>query len=163
MVHDVRSAHNVGSLLRTADGLGLDAVYMTGFTPYPESPDDDRPPHIRKKMSDAIAKTALGAEKTIRWQHYRDIQECLEELTAAGFSIAALEQTPKAKNISDYKPKGDIALIAGNEVKGLDSKSLSLVKNQLYLPMLGSKESFNVAIAAAIALYHLRYLDKNTS
>ena len=162
IAHNVRSAHNVGSLLRTADGLCVEMVYLTGYTPYPESPQDDRPPHIRGKVSAAISKTALGAEKSVNWNYYADIQDCLDRLEKRGFTIAALEQTPVSRDITDFSPPSKVALVAGNEVEGLDEEILKNLKIHLRIPMLGAKESFNVAIAASIALYHLRYLDKNT-
>lgn len=163
VVHNVRSAYNVGSLLRTADGLGLETVYLTGYTPYPEEPDDERPPHIRRKTSAAIAKTALGAEKTLDWRHYADIWECLKNLKADGFMLVALEQVPTAIDLSEFRSSRNVALIAGSEVSGLDEAVLQAVDTSLQIPMLGAKESLNVSIAAAMALYHLRYLDKYTA
>lgn len=163
IAHNVRSAHNVGSLLRTADGLGLVSVYLTGYTPYPETIGDERPPHIRRKVSAAISKTALGAEKKLNWRRAKDIHECLEELANDGYRIVALEQTAKADAIEDFKAGGDIALVVGNEVGGLEEDILKTIDTHLLIPMLGTKESFNASIAAAMALYHLRYLDKPTA
>lgn len=160
IAHNVRSAHNVGSLLRTADGLGIEMVYLTGYTPYPEAPGDERPPHIRRKTSAAIAKTALGAEQSLNWRHSQDIRECLKKLSSDGFQIIALEQTATADNISGFKSDRDVALMVGNEVNGLEKGTLEMTDAQLYIPMLGTKESFNVSIAGAMALYHLRYMDK---
>jgi tRNA G18 (ribose-2'-O)-methylase SpoU len=159
----VRSAHNAGSLLRTADGLGVEAVYFTGYTPYPEMDGDERPPHIRQKISKSIAKTALGAEKTQAWQHYQDINAVLLELRKKGFEIVALEQSGQAINLSKFEPSQKTAVLIGNEVDGLDEKILGIVSRHVHIPMLGAKESFNVSVAAAIALYHLRHLDKDPS
>ncbi len=163
IVHNVRSAHNVGSLLRTADGMGVEQVIFTGYTPYPEAPADERPPHVRRKASAAIAKTALGAEKSLAWKHYGDLQECVDELAGQGFMIIALEQTAAAGDLADFHPGDAVALVVGNEVDGLDGPALKLTDMQLQIPMMGAKESFNVSVAAAIALYHLRHLDKNPS
>jgi 23S rRNA (guanosine2251-2'-O)-methyltransferase len=131
IIHDVRSAHNVGSLLRTAEGLGIKEVLISGYSPYPPIKDDGRLPHLAQKTGRQIAKTALGAEDSISWRHIDDLAMSLDELSARDFVIAALEQT--------------------------DVASLKLAGIHLAIPMLGRKESFNVSAAAAMALYHLRY------
>lgn len=158
IAHNVRSTHNVGSLLRTADGLGLQHVYLTGYTPYPEEPNDSRLPHIRARAAKQINKTALGAENSVPWSHADDIKEVIKHLEKDGFLIIALEQTVKANSLPDFQSSQDIALILGNEVEGLDAHTLKLIHTHLQIPMLGTKESFNVANAAAMALYHFRHL-----
>jgi 23S rRNA (guanosine2251-2'-O)-methyltransferase len=157
VVHNVRSAHNVGSLLRTADGLGLEQIYLTGYTPYPKAKNDQRLPHIQNRTHNQIHKTALGAEENINWQHIENIDDCLSELKASGYEIVALEQTPQALPLHQYIAEKPIALIVGAEVTGLDKEIIEKTDKQLQIPMLGKKESFNVAVAAAIGLYHLRY------
>jgi len=159
VVHDVRSAYNVGSLLRTADGLGVRHIYFTGYTPYPEAIDDQRLPHIRARLSKQIHKTALGAEKTLSWKHESDIFNLLNQLREDGFLIVALEQTPGSQALTDYHSSKDIALIVGNEVTGLTAEVIKQADLCLEIPMLGKKESLNVTVAAAIALYQLRYGD----
>ena len=96
IAHNLRSSHNVGSLLRTAEGLGVQKVYLTGYTPYPLTDVDGRMPHIAAKIDRQITKTALGAQKTQNWEHRQDINKLLEELKLSGHTIAALEQTPTA-------------------------------------------------------------------
>lgn len=155
IVHNVRSAHNVGSLLRTADGLGIERVYFTGYTPYPALENDNRLPHLRDKIERQIDKTALGAQKSVPWRHAEHIGDVIKKLKADNFVIAALEQTAKAKSLPKFKPHGNIALVVGNEVEGLDNEVLALADIHLQIPMLGAKESFNVAVSGAIALYHL--------
>jgi tRNA G18 (ribose-2'-O)-methylase SpoU len=157
IIHNVRSAHNVGSLLRTADGLGVDEVLISGYSPYPPLQNDDRLPHLAQKTGRQIAKTALGAENSVAWRRIDDLGEAVSDLAAGGFIIAALEQTETAESLNSYSPPDKIALIVGNEVSGIDEKSLKLAGTHLMIPMLGQKESFNVAAAAAMALYHLRY------
>lgn len=156
VVHDVRSAYNVGSLLRTADGLGVEEVYLTGYTPYPAAPKDSRLPHVAAKTSHQIAKTALGAEQSVNWQHEPDVNAAVDDLKTRGYEIVALEQAPKGIPLNDFEPPAKVALIVGNEVNGLSSEILALSSKIVMIPMSGKKESFNVAIAAAIALYHLR-------
>jgi tRNA G18 (ribose-2'-O)-methylase SpoU len=163
VIHNVRSAHNVGSLLRTADGLGVAAVFLTGYTPYPQHEQDNRLPHISQKVSAAIHKTALGAEQSINWQQVNSLNQVLAQLVTAGYTIVALEQTAKAANLTNFKSKQAIALVVGNEVEGLDEQTLNMIERHLKIPMLGQKESLNVAVAGAIALYHLRHLDKHTA
>jgi len=158
VVHNVRSAHNVGSILRTADGLGMDKVYLTGYTPHPPSAKDKRLPHMAQKIGRQINKTALGAEETVAWQYEPDIMSAIKKLKDAGYSLAALEQTTEAISIADFKPPAKLALLVGNEVGGLEKAVLGLCDIHLQIPMSGKKESFNVAIAAAIALYHLKNL-----
>ncbi len=154
IAHNVRSAHNVGSLLRTADGLGVDQVYLTGYTPYPKQKNDKRLPHLATRTDKQIAKTALGAEKTVSWQHSESVETAINSLRARGINIAALEQTPKSVKLADYNPPEKIAIIVGREVEGIEPEVLQLCDLILEIPMSGQKESFNVSIAAAIALYH---------
>jgi 23S rRNA (guanosine2251-2'-O)-methyltransferase len=155
ITHNVRSTHNVGSLLRSADGFGVEHVYLTGYTPYPKKINDERLPHIAEKMQRQINKTALGAEKSVTWSQANDIVDVITELKNKGYLIAALEQTKGAQDLSKFKPSQNIALIVGNEVKGIDKKTLDFAEIHIHIPMRGKKESFNVAVAASIALYQL--------
>lgn len=158
IIHNVRSCHNVGSLLRTAEGLGLSQIYITGYTPYPESSKDSRLPYVRARVAQRIHKTSLGAEDYVPWTHHGDIMRLLTQLRADGFQIVALEQTQRSVSLPKFQLFNDIALIVGNEVKGLDEKILKKTDLCIEIPMLGKKESFNVAVAAAMALYHLRFM-----
>jgi 23S rRNA (guanosine2251-2'-O)-methyltransferase len=156
IAHDIRSANNVGSLLRTADWLGADKVFLTGYTPYPPKAGDRRLPHIQAKMARRIHKTALGAEDSLDWDYHEDLKALIADLKADGFIMLALEQSPLAIRIQDYSPKGRAALIVGNEIDGIDVDVLALCDEILMIPMAGHKESFNVAVAAGIALFHLK-------
>lgn len=156
IVHNVRSAHNVGSLLRTAEGLGIEKVILSGYSPYPKFRGDDRLPHLADKTDRQIHKTALGAEQTVLWEHIIDLRTYIDSLIKDGFMIAALEQTAKAVDISSFQPPAKLALIAGNEVEGLDKGLLDSTDVHLMIPMAGSKESFNVSVATSMALYQLK-------
>jgi tRNA G18 (ribose-2'-O)-methylase SpoU len=156
IVHNIRSCHNVGSLLRTAEGLGVKAAYLTGYTPYPISANDDRLPYLAKKIDSQIHKTALGAEQFIKWQHSEQIESVLSKLKTDGYKIVGLEQHPGAVSLPEYRNSDKTALIVGREVEGLEVEILSACDTIIEIPMLGRKESFNVAVAAAMALYHLR-------
>jgi tRNA G18 (ribose-2'-O)-methylase SpoU len=157
IAHNLRSAHNVGSLLRTADGLGVTRVYLTGYTPYPLSPDDNRVPHLAQKIHRQIIKTSLGAENSVAWSHRADIHPLLEELREQTYSIVALEQAPASIQLPDFHPPDKLALIIGREVEGLEPEILAACDDSIEIPMLGKKESFNVVQATAMALYQLRF------
>lgn len=157
IIHNVRSAHNVGSMLRTADGLGVKQVLISGYSPYPTTTDDKRLPHIAQKVNRSISKTSLGAETSVDWQHTENLPALIDDLLAKGYIITALEQISQAIQLNIFKPPLKIALIVGNEVEGIDPPTLKLATTHLFIPMLGDKESFNVSVAAAMALYHLRY------
>lgn len=157
VAHNVRSCHNVGSLLRTADGLGVDRVILSGYTPHPARPHDRRLPHEVAKITRQIEKTALGAERTVNWQWHHDILPVLDKLKAEGYAIAALEQTDDAKPLPMFHPPIKTVLIVGREVEGIEPEVLQRSDICLEIPMYGQKESYNVAQAAAMALYHLRF------
>jgi 23S rRNA (guanosine2251-2'-O)-methyltransferase len=157
IAHDIRSTHNVGSLLRTSDGLGVSHVYFSGYTPYPLTNPDDRLPHIAQKLTAQIHKTALGAEEMLAWSHTSDITALLQQLRDAGYAITALEQSATSIPLPSYNPPQKIALLLGREVEGIEPKLLATCDDILEIPMDGRKESFNVVQAAAMALYHIRF------
>jgi 23S rRNA (guanosine2251-2'-O)-methyltransferase len=158
IAHNLRSSHNVGSLLRTAEGVGVGKVWLTGYSPYPLSIQDERLPHLGRRTDAQITKTALGAEKLVTWEHTVDIKKVLTDLKAAGFTVAGLEQSPAARRLPDYKPPQKLALIVGREVEGMEPEIAALCDLILEIPMSGRKESFNVVQAAAMALYHVRFI-----
>lgn len=157
IAHDIRSTHNVGSLLRTAEGLGVTRVYLTGYTPYPKKPSDPRLPHIAQKLTNQIHKTALGAEISQTWDQADTIEPLLKKLKSEGYSIVGLEQTQKSVPLPEYSPPQKLALLLGREVEGIEPDLLKQLDETLEIPMFGNKESFNVVQAAAMCLYHLRF------
>jgi tRNA G18 (ribose-2'-O)-methylase SpoU len=158
IAHNIRSAHNVGSLLRTSEGLGVGKVWLTGYSPYPLAANDDRLPHLSQKIDKQITKTALGSEKLVPWQHAADIEKVIADLKTGGFVVAGLEQTPAALPLPKFKTPEKLAIIVGREVEGLEPEILALCDTVLEIPMSGRKESFNVASAAAMTLYHARFI-----
>ena len=140
ILHNVRSAYNVGSLFRTSDAVGIAKIYLCGYTPTPSQ------------------KTALGAEITVPWEHCKQTARLLKKLKSEGIRIVALEQYQYSTDLFRYIPpaNGNLALIAGNELKGVGSTLLKLVDDILEIPMYGKKESLNVAVATGIALYEIR-------
>jgi tRNA G18 (ribose-2'-O)-methylase SpoU len=157
IAHNLRSCHNVGSLLRTADGLGVKEVWLTGYTPYPSATDDTRMPHLVAKIDKQIRKTALGAETSQQWQHAEDINAVLQKLRDDGYALAAIEQSTKAIPLPHYAPPEKIALLVGREVEGVEPEVLAQMDTTLEIPMFGKKESFNVVQAAAMGLYHCTF------
>lgn len=155
IAHNLRSCHNVGSLLRTADGLGIAKVYFTGYTPYPLSEHDDRMPHLARKIDAQIHKTALDAEKFVDWQHAETLEPILQQLRNDGYTIAALEQAESSVPLNEFTTPDKIALLVGREVEGVEPEVLAACHTILEIPMHGRKESFNVSVAAAMALFYL--------
>ncbi|MBC7707984.1 TrmH family RNA methyltransferase [Polaromonas sp.] len=160
IAHNLRSAHNVGSLLRTAEGLGAQ-VMLTGYTPYPLMPNDDRLPHLSAKTHKQIQKTALGAELQPLWSRTADLPRLLTKLKADGYVVGALELTPDAIRLAEFTVPPKLALILGREVEGVEPEVLALCDVSLVIPMFGQKESFNVVQAAAMAMYHWRFVDNH--
>lgn len=156
IAHDMRSTFNLGSLMRTCEGLGVSKLYLTGYTAYPKLNNDTRLPHLADKLDRQIRKTALGAENSLDWEYREDVMGLIKELEQSGVTITALEQSESGINLPDYQAPESIALVLGTEVSGLPKKLLDKIPTHLEIPMQGRKESFNVVIAAAMALYHLR-------
>lgn len=155
IAHNIRSTHNIGAILRTSDGFGVEKVFATGYTPYPTVARDTRLPHEREKLTRQIAKTALGAEQSVPVEHADDPLEVITALKAQGYKVAALEQSPTSTNLADYKPPTKLALLLGEEVHGITPELLATCDATLEIPMNGRKESFNVSVATGIALYAL--------
>lgn len=147
VIHNVRSVYNVGSMFRTAETAGVSKIYLTGYTPQPI----DRFGRPRKDIS----KTALGAEKTIPWEHYTQIGQLINILKKDIFFIIAIEQSPKAIDYKEVKPKQKTALIVGNEVRGLSKAILDKCDVVAQIPMRGKKESLNVSVALGVALFRM--------
>ncbi len=149
VLHNIRSAHNVGSMFRTADGAGVSRIILSGYTPGFEG--------VSGKERQKFVKVSLGAEKSVPSSRVATLDEALQQLKAEGFIILALEQHERAISLFDFHPKPDekLAVIMGNEVLGVDSTTLDVVDHILHIPMHGIKESLNVSVAAGIALYTL--------
>ena len=144
---NLRSCYNVGSIFRTSDALKIDCLYLCGITPTPEN------------NFEKIQKTALGAIESVRWQKAKTTWRLLEQLKKEGFFIIGLEKTKNSKPFFKFKAKKPkIALVLGNEIKGLSKNILKRCDVVLEIPMEGIKESLNVSVAFGIAGYYLKYL-----
>ena len=153
IAHNIRSTHNIGSIFRTAEGFGVKKIILSGYTPYPKIPNDPRLPHISEKTTSQIHKTALGAELLVPFEYHETLD--LGTLDLADFELVALEQATTSISLRDYKPPEKIALLLGEEVHGITPEQLTQVTDIIEIPMYGKKESFNVSVAAGIALYGL--------
>lgn len=147
IIHNIRSAYNVGSIFRTADAAGVACLYLTGFTP----PPIDRFGRDRKD----IQKSALGAEKTVRWEQKVRVIALIKKLKKEGFFVVAVEQAPYARDYKTIKIKCPVVFIFGNEVSGLSQKILNECDIIAEIPMCGKKESLNVSVAVGISLFRI--------
>ena len=139
----IRSLHNVGSIFRTADAIGTTKVYLIGQMATP-------------KNQPKLAKTALGAEKTVSWEHSHRILPVLEKLKQDGYKIIALELNKnKSVDFRTWNPSKKVAIILGNEVSGISLKIQQHCDHVIHLPMLGQKKSLNVSVAFGAIAYYL--------
>jgi tRNA G18 (ribose-2'-O)-methylase SpoU len=145
---NIRSLENIGSIFRTADALGVSKIFLCGIS--------GTPPHHK------ISKTALGAEKTIPFEHHKQIGRLIDKLKKEKVQLVALEQDlparragKKAVLYTKFKPKFPVALIIGNEVKGISKTILKKCDKIIFLPMSGQKESLNVSVAFGVAGYEI--------
>lgn len=155
VAHNIRSTHNVGAILRTADGFGVQKVFLTGYTPYPAQPNDERLPHIYNKITAQIHKTALGAETTVPNTYAADVAFLLSTLKNDGYQLVALEQAPNSVLLPKATFSNKVALLLGEEVHGIEAALIAICDTTVEIPMQGTKESFNVSVATGIALYEL--------
>ena len=147
ILHNIRSAQNVGALFRTADAAGITRIYLSAITPQPI----DR---FGRQRTD-IAKTALGAEQSVQWESYNDIHLLLKTLKQEGVHIVAIEQSKSAVDYKTVPLQESIVFILGNEVEGLPQAVLDKSDVVAMIPMLGIKESLNVSVAGGIALFRM--------
>jgi len=143
VLDNIRSLHNVGSILRTCDAFLIDKVYLCGITP--------KPPHRE------IRKTAIGAEESVDWRPHADSVALVQSLIAEGYTILSLEQTEGSTLLSEFEVEDTqkYALVLGHEVSGVSQAIVDLSHYALEIPQFGTKHSLNVSIAAGIALYAL--------
>jgi 23S rRNA (guanosine2251-2'-O)-methyltransferase len=143
VLENIRSAYNVGSVLRTADAFLLEAVFTTGYTAHP--------PHKQ------ITKTALGADETVSSRHYANASDAITALKADGYTVLAIEQAEKSYLLQQLEIDAEekIAVILGNEVTGVEQSTIELCDGCIEIPQLGMKHSLNVSVAAGIVLWEL--------
>lgn len=153
---DIRSAHNVGSVFRTADAAGVSKIFLTGYTPAPVD-------QFGRERGD-ISKVALGAEKTVAWEHIKNPQNVLKKLREQGIEVVAVEQDARSIDYKKFKSRkskktaakngsNTTAFVFGNETKGLPKKVLEQCDQVIEIPMKGTKESLNVSVSVGIVLF----------
>ena len=142
LAHNIRSLWNVGSFFRTADAMGVEKIYLTGYTA--------RPPRRE------ISKTAIGAEEWIEWEYQDDPIKTINDRKSNGWKVVGLELTDSSQKASEYKASEKVCLVVGHEVTGVPEEIIKLCDDVVYIPMHGRKESLNVSVACGIALDHLR-------
>ncbi|MFA5022185.1 MAG: TrmH family RNA methyltransferase [Patescibacteria group bacterium] len=142
VAQNVRSLFNVGSFFRIADVFGVKKIFLCGYTGFPPR--------------QQISKTALGADQWVAWEKQYQTHLVIKKLKKQGIKIVVLETGQKSKLLPEFKPKFPLALVVGNEIKGVSKSILALADEVVKIPMQGKKESLNVAVAAAVALYQLQ-------
>ncbi|MBR2855667.1 TrmH family RNA methyltransferase [Candidatus Saccharibacteria bacterium] len=160
ILDNIRSCYNVGAILRTAEGFGVSHVILSGYTPRVH--DGSLLPHLREKLDREIHKTALGAEDILDIRSCDDILSEVEILRKQGWQVVGLEnniETEKIVSLSDKKfaerLSDKVVLVLGEEVHGISEEMRERIELFLEIPMRGQKESFNVSVAAGIALFAL--------
>ena len=138
---NIRSLENIGSIFRTADALGVTKIFLCGIS--------GKPPHHK------ISKTALGAENTIPFEYYKQTGRLIDKMKEGKINIIALEQSENAVVYTKFKPKFPLALILGNEVKGVSKNILKKADKTIFLPMRGKKESLNVSVSFGVSGYEI--------
>ncbi len=141
VLDDVRSMHNVGSVLRTADTFRVEAVYLCGITSTPPAAE--------------IHKTALGAEDSVSWRYFKTATEAVSELRQQGYTVYSVEQVEHSTKLQRFQAERGrkYAVVLGNEVKGVHQEVVDASDGCLEIPQLGTKHSMNVSVTAGIVIY----------
>jgi len=147
ILDNIRSAHNVGSIFRTADGAGVEKIYLIGTTPCPR----DR---FGREVAE-IKKTSVGASTMVSWEYVDNVSvpTLLEGLKKEGYEIVAVEQTKTSVPLYDYSPSEKTVFIFGNEIDGVGQEILDMSDMVVEIPMKGQKESLNVSVTVGIVLF----------
>jgi 23S rRNA (guanosine2251-2'-O)-methyltransferase len=146
ILENIRSAHNVGSIFRTADGAGVEKIFLVGHTPAPI----DRFGRIQAE----ITKTSLGASATMPWEKSDSIIDTIGNLQNKGIKVVAVEQAIGSISLSNFVTPSKVAFVVGNEITGVSREALDLADSIVEITMRGHKESLNVSVATGIVLFH---------
>jgi len=140
VLDNIRSAHNAGSIFRTADAFAVEKIYLCGITAVPPNRE--------------LLKTSLGAEKSMNWEFHKNSYDCIIRLKKENYRLVAVEQAAPRQSLYTFKPsKEKIAFIFGNEVSGISDSILEQVEEAVEIPQFGTKHSFNVATTVGIILW----------
>ncbi|HKJ43015.1 MAG TPA: RNA methyltransferase [Sunxiuqinia sp.] len=143
VLDNIRSCNNIGSVFRTSDALLIEAIHLCGITATPPN--------------NEIHKTALDAEKSVPWQYFGKTEDSVAKLKEDGYRIFAIEQVENSIILPDFNAKGNdkLALVFGNEVKGVQQQIVNLCDGAIEIPQFGMKHSFNISVSAGIVLWDL--------
>jgi tRNA G18 (ribose-2'-O)-methylase SpoU len=142
VLDNVRSLNNVGSVFRTADAFLIEAIYLCGITGQPPNKE--------------IQKTALGATESVTWKHFENTIDALNDLKEKNYMVCSIEQTESATMLNEFKPDGKkIAVIFGNEVKGVQQEIIDASDAVIEIPQVGTKHSLNIAVSVGIVIWDL--------
>ncbi len=143
VLDNIRSCNNTGSVFRTSDALLLEKIYLCGITATPPNKE--------------IHKTALDAEKSVDWEYFEKTEDAVQKLQQEGYKVFAVEQVENSISLPDFLPpeNGKLALVFGNEVKGVQQKVVNLCNGAIEIPQFGTKHSFNVSVSAGIVLWDI--------
>ena len=141
VLDNIRSCNNIGSIFRTSDALLIERIYLCGITATPPNKE--------------IHKTALDAEKSVEWNYFEKTEDAVSELKKSGYKVYAIEQVEKSIMLNDFNPGENekIAVVFGNEVKGVQQKIVNICDGSIEIPQYGTKHSFNVSVSAGIILW----------
>lgn len=143
ILDNIRSALNVGAIFRTADGVGVKKIYLCGIAPYPGH--------------NKLHKTALDAENFVEWKYFKNTEDAIKQAREEGFTIYSIEQSTDSKEYHKVKYAEKTCVIFGHEITGVSPSIMQQSDMTIELPMLGKKNSLNVATTAGIILYHIRF------
>ncbi|MDP3434886.1 MAG: RNA methyltransferase [Bacteroidota bacterium] len=145
VLDNIRSCNNIGSVFRTSDALLIENIMLCGITATPPNKD--------------IHKTALDAEKSVPWEYFEETEVAVKKLKESGYRVFAVEQVVNSISLPDFKPEKDqkLALVFGNEVKGVQQSVIDLCHGAIEIPQYGTKHSFNISVSAGIVLWDLVY------
>ncbi len=143
VLDNIRSCNNIGSVFRTSDALLIEKIYLCGITATPPN--------------NEIRKTALDAEKSVDWEYFEDTEDVIEKLQKEGFKVYAIEQVDNSIMLPDFQPENGkkIALVFGNEVKGVKQSVVDKCNGSIEIPQYGTKHSFNISVSAGIVLWDI--------
>ncbi len=143
VLDNIRSCNNIGSVFRTSDALLIEKIYLCGITATPPNKD--------------IHKTALDAEKSVSWEYQENTEDAVSKLQKEGYKVYAIEQVENSILLPDFKPAKNekIAIVFGNEVKGVKQSVVNICDGSIEIPQFGTKHSFNISVSAGIVLWDL--------
>ena len=149
VLDNIRSCNNIGSVFRTSDALLIEKVYLCGITATPPNAE--------------IHKTALDAEKSVEWEYFEKTEDAVAELQNKGYKVYAIEQVENSISLPDFYPASGekVAVVFGNEVKGVQQKVVNICDGSIEIPQFGTKHSFNVSVSAGIVLWEIFKKMKN--